>query len=609
MADRIEDYALIGDCETAALVSRTGSIDWLCWPRFDSSACFAALLGDQNHGRWLIAPKHPQPTIRRRYREHTLILETDFETPEGAVTLIDFMPLRGHASDLARIVVGRRGRVEMHTELILRFYYGAFVPWVTRLDNGALRAVAGPDMVLINTEVELQGKDLTTVGDFVVNEGDFVPFVMTFMPSHLPPRTPVNPRKALKDTERFWQEWSKRNRYRGEWQAAVDRSLITLKALTYKPTGGIVAAPTTSLPEQIRGERNWDYRYCWLRDATFTLLALMNAGYFEEAEAWRDWLLRAAAGSPSQMQIMYGLGGERVLRENVIEWLPGFESSKPVRVGNAAYGQLQLDVYGEVMDALHQGRRGGLSKSLEWWGLQQALIKHLATVWEQPDQGMWEVRGGPQHFTYSKVMAWVAVDRAIKSAEEFQRDGVVEKWRALRDQIHAEVCEKGFDREIGAFVQAYGSKQLDASALMMPVVGFLPPHDPRIRGTVEQIERHLLVDGLVLRYDSAATDDGLPAGEGAFLACSFWLADNYVLQGRFDDAHALFERLLSLRNDVGLLAEEYDPRSKRQLGNFPQAFSHIALVGTAFNLGRVEEQNGKRPAEQRRSNHAGAVTR
>jgi len=609
MADRIEDYALIGDCETAALVSRTGSIDWLCWPRFDSSACFAALLGDQNHGRWLIAPKHPQPTIRRRYREHTLILETDFETPEGAVTLIDFMPLRGHASDLARIVVGRRGRVEMHTELILRFYYGAFVPWVTRLDNGALRAVAGPDMVLINTEVELQGKDLTTVGDFVVNEGDFVPFVMTFMPSHLPPRTPVNPRKALKDTERFWQEWSKRNRYRGEWQAAVDRSLITLKALTYKPTGGIVAAPTTSLPEHIRGERNWDYRYCWLRDATFTLLALMNAGYFEEAEAWRDWLLRAAAGSPSQMQIMYGLGGERVLRENVIEWLPGFESSKPVRVGNAAYGQLQLDVYGEVMDALHQGRRGGLSKSLEWWGLQQALIKHLATVWEQPDQGMWEVRGGPQHFTYSKVMAWVAVDRAIKSAEEFQRDGVVEKWRALRDQIHAEVCEKGFDREIGAFVQAYGSKQLDASALMMPVVGFLPPHDPRIRGTVEQIERHLLVDGLVLRYDSAATDDGLPAGEGAFLACSFWLADNYVLQGRFDDAHVLFERLLSLRNDVGLLAEEYDPRSKRQLGNFPQAFSHIALVGTAFNLGRVEEQNGKRPAEQRRSNHAGAVTR
>ena len=609
MADRIEDYALIGDCETAALVSRTGSIDWLCWPRFDSSACFAALLGDRNHGRWLIAPKHPKPTIRRHYREHTLILETDFETPEGAVTLIDFMPLRGHASDLARIVVGRRGRVEMHTELILRFYYGAFVPWVTRLDNGALRAVAGPDMVLINTEVELHGKDLTTVGEFVVNEGDFVPFVMTFMPSHLPPRTPVNPRKALQDTERFWQEWSKRNRYRGEWQDAVDRSLITLKALTYRPTGGIVAAPTTSLPEQIRGERNWDYRYCWLRDATFTLLALMDAGYFDEACAWRDWLLRAAAGSPSQMQIMYGLGGERVLRENVIEWLPGFENSKPVRVGNAAYGQLQLDVYGEVMDALHQGRRGGLPRSVEWWGLQQALIKHLATVWNQPDQGMWEVRGGPQHFTYSKVMAWVAVDRAIKSAEEFRRDGIVEKWRGLRDQIHAEVCEKGFDREIGAFVQAYGSKLLDASALMLPVVGFLPPDDPRIRSTVKQIERHLVVDGLVLRYDSAATDDGLPPGEGAFLACSFWLADNYVLQGRFDDARELFERLLSLRNDVGLLAEEYDPRTKRQLGNFPQAFSHIALVDTAFNLGRAEEQNGKHPAEQRRAHNAGATSR
>ena len=609
MQSRIEDYALIGDCETAALVSRNGSIDWLCWPRFDSSACFAALLGDHNHGRWLIAPKHPTPTIRRRYREHTLILETDFETPEGAVTVIDFMPLRGHASDLARIVVGRRGRVEMHTELILRFYYGAFVPWVTRLDNGALRAVAGPDMVLINTDVELQGKDLTTVGEFVVKEGDFVPFVMTFMPSHLPPRTPVNARKALDDTERFWREWSKRTRYRGEWQEAVDRSLITLKALTYKPTGGIVAAPTTSLPEQIRGERNWDYRYCWLRDATFTLLALMDAGYFEEAGAWRDWLLRAAAGSPSQMQIMYGLGGERVLRENEIEWLPGFENSKPVRVGNAAYGQLQLDVYGEVMDALHQGRRGGLSRSLEWWGLQQALIKHLATVWEQPDQGMWEVRGGPQHFTYSKVMAWVAVDRAIKSAEEFRRDGVVENWRALRDTIHAQVCEKGFDREIGAFVQAYGSKQLDASALMIPIVGFLPPDDPRVRSTVEQIERHLLVDGFVLRYDSTATDDGLPPGEGAFLACSFWLADNYVLQGRLDDARALFERLLALRNDVGLLAEEYDPRAKRQLGNFPQAFSHIALVDTAFNLGRVEVQDGMRPAEQRGRRGSQAISR
>ena len=609
MTCRIEDYALIGDCETAALVSNPGSIDWLCWPRFDSSACFAALLGDRNHGRWLIAPKHPKPTVRRRYREHTLILETDFETPEGAVTLIDFMPLRGHASDLARIVVGRRGRVEMHTELILRFYYGAFVPWVTRLDNGALRAVAGPDMVLNNTPVELEGKELTTVGEFVVNEGDFVPFVMTFMPSHLPPRSPVNPRKALDDTERFWKEWSGRNRYQGYWKESVDRSLITLKALTYRPTGGIVAAPTTSLPEKLGGQRNWDYRYCWLRDATFTLLALMDAGYFEEATAWRDWLLRAAAGSPSQMQIMYGLGGERVLRENDIDWLPGYENSKPVRVGNAAYGQLQLDVYGEVMDALHQGRRGGVSRSLDWWGLEKALIKHLATVWQQPDQGMWEVRGGPQHFIYSKVMAWVAVDRAIKSAEDFGHDAVVPQWRALRDQIHAEVCEKGFDRQLGAFVQAYGSKLLDASALMIPVVGFLPPDDPRVKSTVAQIEKNLVVDGLVLRYDSKATDDGLPGGEGAFLACSFWLADNYVLQGRLPEARQLFERLLSLRNDVGLLAEEYDPRTKRQLGNFPQAFSHIALVDTAFNLGRVEVQDGMRPAEQRRSRDSTAMSR
>ena len=599
MPDRIEDYALIGDCETAALVSRTGSIDWLCWPRFDSSACFAALLGGPEHGRWLIAPRDPNPTIRRRYREHTLILETDFETAEGAVTLVDFMPLRGHASDVARIVIGRRGRVEMRTELILRFYYGAFVPWVTRLDDGSLRAIAGPDRVVVHTDVPLRGENLTTVGEFAVNEGDFVPFVMTYSPSHLPPQSPVNVRKALDDTERFWREWSKRGRYRGEWKEAVDRSLITLKALTYRPTGGIVAAPTTSLPEQIGGPRNWDYRFCWLRDATFTLLALMDAGYYDEASAWRDWLLRAAAGSPSQVQIMYGLGGERVLREAEIEWLPGFESSKPVRVGNAASDQLQLDVFGEVMDALHQGRRGGLARSVDSWGLQRALVQHLATIWQKPDQGMWEVRGGPQHFTYSKVMAWVAVDRAIKGAEEFRRDGTIDRWRALRQQIHDEVCAKGFDRELNAFVQAFGSKQLDASTLMIPVVGFLPADDPRVRGTVEAIEKRLLVDGLVLRYDSAETDDGLPAGEGAFLACSFWLADNYILQGRYADARKLFEQLLSLRNDVGLLAEEYDPRAKRQLGNFPQAFSHIALVDTAFNLGRVGDQDGRKPAEQR----------
>jgi GH15 family glucan-1,4-alpha-glucosidase len=599
MSTRIEDYALIGDCETAALVSKTGSIDWLCWPRFDSGACFAALLGTPEHGRWLIAPCHPSPKITRRYREHTLILETDFETPEGAVTVVDFMPLRGHASDIARIVIGRRGRVQMQTEIILRFYYGAFVPWVTRLDDGSLRAVAGPDMVVVHTDVPLHGQGLTTVGEFVVSEGEEIPFVMTYSPSHLPLQSPVNPRKALADTEHYWREWSRRGRYRGEWTDAVDRSLITLKALTYRPTGGIVAAPTTSLPEQLGGPRNWDYRFCWLRDATFTLLALMDAGYFEEAAAWRDWLLRAAAGSPSQMQIMYGLGGERVLREAEIEWLPGFENSKPVRVGNAASNQLQLDVFGEVMDALHQGRRGGLSRSLDWWGLQQALIKHLSTVWQRPDEGIWEVRGEPQHFTYSKVMAWVAVDRAIKSAEEFRQEAIVDEWRALRQRIHDEVCTRGFDRELGAFVQAYGSKELDAAALMIPIVGFLPPDDPRVRGTVERIEKHLVVDGLVIRYDSAKTDDGLPAGEGAFLACSFWLADNYILQRRQADARRMFERLLSLRNDVGLLAEEYDPRTKRQLGNFPQAFSHIALVDTAFNLGRADEQDGRKPVEQR----------
>jgi GH15 family glucan-1,4-alpha-glucosidase len=604
MPSRIEDYALIGDCETAALVSRDGSIDWLCWPRFDSGACFAALLGGPEHGRWQIAPRDTDARVKRRYRHGSLILETDFETPEGAVTLVDFMPLRGHASDLARIVIGKRGRVEMRMELVLRFYYGAIVPWVTRLENGTLRAIAGPDMVVLTTEVPFEGKDLTTVAEFTVAEGDTVPFVLTYAPSHLPPPQSVNAHKALADTERFWRGWSGRCRYRGPWGDAVNRSLVTLKALTYRPTGGIVAASTTSLPEHLGGERNWDYRFCWLRDATLTLLALMDAGYYDEAAAWRDWLLRAAAGSPSQVQIMYGLAGERSLREWPIEWLPGYEGSKPVRVGNAAFGQLQLDVFGEVMDALHQGRKGGLSRNLDSWGLQVALVKHLATVWEQPDQGMWEVRGAPQHFTYSKVMAWVAVDRAIKSAEEFRRDGITKEWRALRARIHDEVCEKGFDPALGSFVQAYGSKLVDASLLMIPCVGFLPPDDPRVRGTVAQIEKRLVVDGLVLRYDSAATDDGLPPGEGAFLACSFWLADNYVLMGRHDDARRLFEHLLSLRNDVGLLAEEYDPRSKRQLGNFPQAFSHVALIDTALNLSRHEATTDKKPAEQRRQSHA-----
>ena len=588
MPSRIEDYALIGDCETAALVSRTGSIDWLCWPRFDSGACFAALLGGPEHGRWQVTAKDPNAKTRRRYREQTLILETDFETPEGAVTLVDFMPVRGHASDLARIIIGRRGRVEMSMELILRFHYGAFVPWVTRLNDGSLRAIAGPDMVVLHTDVPIQGKGLTTVADFAVCEGDFVPFVLTYSPSHLPPHEPVNPRKALNDTERFWREWSERGKYHGEWSEAVNRSLITLKALTYRPTGGMVAAPTTSLPEMLGGQRNWDYRFCWLRDATLTLLALMNGGYHEEAAAWRDWLLRAAAGSPSQVQIMYGLAGERMLHEREIDWLPGYENAQPVRVGNAAYNQLQLDVFGEVMDALYHALRAGLKRSAQSWGLQRALIKHLASIWQQPDQGLWEVRGGPQHFTYSKVMAWVAVDRTIKSAERARHDHFLDECRRLRQQIHDEVCEKGFDRQLGAFVQAYGSKLLDASALLIPFVGFLPADDPRVRGTVEQIEKRLLVDGLVLRYDSEKTDDGLPGGEGAFLACSFWLANNYVRMGRYAEARKMFEHLLSLRNDVGLLSEEYDPRAKRLVGNFPQAFSHVAIVDTAFNLEQSE---------------------
>jgi len=599
MPARIEDYALLGDCETAALVALDGSIDWLCWPRFDSGACFAALLGTPEHGRWRIAPADASARVRRRYRGATLILETDFESADGAVTVIDFMPPRGAASDLIRMVVGRRGRVAMRTDLVFRFDYGSVVPWVSRLEDGALRAIGGPDMVVLRTDVPLRGEGLTTVGEFSVGEGETASFVLTYGPSHLPPPAAVDPATALSETEAFWQDWSRRCTYCGEWEDAVVRSLVTLKALTYHPTGGIVAAPTTSLPEHLGGTRNWDYRYCWLRDATLTLLSLMDAGYYGEAAAWRDWLLRAVAGSPAQLQIMYGLGGERHLREWEVPWLPGYEGSAPVRVGNAAYGQLQLDVFGEVMDALYLARRGGLPASEEGWRLQQALVTYLESIWHRPDEGIWEVRGGRQHFTHSKVMAWVAVDRAVKSAEQFGLGGPLDRWRALRRRIHEEVCQRGFDPARGTFVQAYGSTQLDASLLMIPLVGFLPPSDPRVRGTVAAIERHLTVDGLVLRYDTASTADGLPAGEGAFLACSFWLADNLALLGRRDDARRLFERLLALRNDVGLLAEEYDPRHGRQVGNFPQAFSHVALVDTALNLARAEEAPAPGPAEQR----------
>jgi GH15 family glucan-1,4-alpha-glucosidase len=600
MASRIEDYALIGDCETAALVSKDGSIDWLCWPRFDADACFAALLGDNNNGRWRIAPTADvNLRITRRYRPNTLILETEFTTADGAVLLIDFMPLRGGraSSNLVRLVVGRRGTVPMRSELIVRFGHGGWVPWVMRTETGELQAIAGPDMLVLRTPIELRGERMTTVGDVSVSVGQRIPFVLTYASSHLPLPEPFDADDALRSTEQFWQSWASACRITGQRTEIVTRSLITLKALTYAPTGGIVAAPTTSLPEQLGGPRNWDYRFCWLRDATLTLLALMNAGYYDEAGAWRDWLLRAAAGSPSDVQIMYGVAGERWLAEREVPWLAGYENAKPVRIGNAAADQLQLDVFGEIMDALHQARVGGLQLYPAGWAFQRALLAHLETVWRAPDEGIWEVRGGRQHFTYSKVMAWVAFDRAIKAVEAFGVDGPADRWRQIRAEIHEEVCRRAFNTNLGAFAQAYDSDLLDASALLIPTVGFLPPGDARVKGTVKAIEQKLTRSGFVLRYDSAATKDGLPPGEGAFLPCSFWLADAYVLTGRRADAQRLFERLVGLCNDVGLLAEEYDPQAQRLVGNFPQAFSHIALVNTAHNLERDEK-----PCEQRSGN-------
>jgi GH15 family glucan-1,4-alpha-glucosidase len=590
---RIEDYALIGDCETAALVARDGSIDWLCLPRFDCDTCFAALLGKPENGRWLIAPDEAAQ-VSRQYRGDTLILETTFATREGRVLLVDFMPPMGKGCELVRIVIGLEGLVRMRSELIIRFDYGSTVPWVTRLDEITLRAVAGPQMLLLKTPAPLQGRELTTVSEFAVEPGQQVPFVLSHAQSHLPPPSLPDPFAALESTERFWREWSKTCKDAGRWSKTVRRSLITLKALTFAPTGGIVAAPTTSLPERIGGERNWDYRFCWVRDATLTLLALMGAGYFEEASAWRDWLVRAAAGSPEQLQIMYGIAGERRLWEWEVPWLDGYEASRPVRIGNAAHAQLQLDVFGELMDALYLGRRGGVPESEPAWAVQLAILDHLETVWRQPDNGLWESRGPLQHFTYSKMMAWVAFDRGIKLAQEFKQPGPVERWKAVRAEIHEQVCRNGFDVELNCFVQAYGSKEPDASLLLIPAIGFLPASDPRVRGTVEAIERHLLVDGLVHRYRTSKSDDGLPPGEGAFLACSFWLADAYCLLGRNEEAEQLFERLLKLSNDVGLLAEEYDPQRGRMLGNFPQAFSHVALVNTAHNLSRDEKPSERR---------------
>jgi GH15 family glucan-1,4-alpha-glucosidase len=583
MPSRIEDYALIGDCQTAALVGRDGSIDWLCLPRFDSGACFAALLGTPGHGRWLLAPRGPLRATRRRYQPGTLVLETEFETAEGLITVTDCMPLRDGAPVLVRLVEGKRGQIPVRTELVIRFDYGSIVPWVQRM-SGGISAIAGPDQLVFRAGVPLRGEDFTTVGDFTVSPGQRVAFTLVWHPSHEPVPPPVDPEQAVRDTAAWWREWSGRCTYRGPWRDTVLRSLITLKAMTYEPTGGIAAAVTTSLPEQPGGVRNWDYRYCWLRDATFSLYALVNAGYLVEARAWRAWLLRAVAGEPSATNIMYGLAGERRLTELELPWLPGYEGARPVRIGNAAHSQFQLDVYGEVLDALYQSRRLGLEPEESSWRLALALVSFLESAWQKPDEGIWEVRGPRQHFTHSKVMAWVAVDRTVKAIETFGRQGPVERLRRLRDAIHTEVCRQGYNAEVGAFVQYYGARELDASLLMVPLVGFLPASDPRVRGTVDAIERHLMRDGFVQRYSTTSAVDSLPAGEGAFLPCTFWYADNLYLLGRHDEAREVFERLLGLCNDVGLLSEEYDPTTKRLLGNFPQAFSHVGLVNTAMNL-------------------------
>ena len=590
----IEDYALIGDCTTAALVGRNGSIDWLCWPRFDSNALFAALLGTSEHGRWRIFPAEQTQRIDRAYRDGTMVLETVFDMADGRVVLIDFMPIGSAGSSVIRVVKGLRGQVAMQLHLALRFDYGATVPWVTQLDDGSgLSAIAGPSQVVLRSPVRLEGRNFATVAEFVVAEGQCIPFMLTHASSHLPTPAAVDWSAALHETESFWRDWSSRCSLAGPWRESVQRSLLTLKALTYAETGGIIAAPTTSLPEQTGGPRNWDYRYCWLRDATFTLLALVSAGYGDEAQAWGQWLRRTVAGSPHQLQIMYGISGERQLIEWEVPWLPGYRGAAPVRVGNAASAQLQLDVYGELIDAMYQGRTLGLVPVGSAWPLQQKLIEHLELIWEQPDEGIWEVRGGRRHFTFSKVMAWVALDRTVRDAERFKLQAPLEAWRKLRDRMHATICELGFDGESNTFTQSFGSSELDASLLLIPLVGFLPADDPRVRGTIAAVERELMVDGLVLRYRTKAGVDGLPPGEGVFLPCSFWLANNYKLQHRDAEASALFERLLSLRNDVGLLAEEYDPQARRQLGNFPQAFSHLALIGTALSLHDVG------PAQQR----------
>jgi GH15 family glucan-1,4-alpha-glucosidase len=595
MGLRIEDYALIGDTRTAALVGRDGSIDWLCVPRFDAPACFAALLGGPEHGRFKLAPKAVPTRVRRRYRPGTLVLETDFETADGAVRISDCMPLPDGRTEIARLVEGLSGRVAMEMELVVRFDYGRVVPWVRRLDGG-VSATAGPDSVLLRTPAPTHGEQFTTHAAFEVSAGERVPFLLSWYPSAERPPGPLDVARAVADTDRWWIDWSERCTAGGPWRDVVERSLITLKALTYGPTGGIVAAPTTSLPERLGGVRNWDYRFCWLRDATLTLLALIDVGYLNEAASWRDWLLRSAAGWPSDMQIMYGAAGERRLTELELDWLPGYEDSRPVRIGNAAANQFQLDVYGELMDALLRAREAGLEPDEHAWRLQLALLGYLERAWREPDEGIWEVRGPRRHFVHSKVMAWVAVDRAIKTIERFDLEGPVERWRALRGEIHAEVCDRGFDAGRNTFTQSYGSQVLDASLLLIPTMGFLPADDPRVIGTVAAVERELCRDGFVLRYPTDESDDGLPPGEGAFLPCTFWLVDALALTGQRDRAVELFERLTGLVNDVGLLSEEYDPGAGRLVGNFPQAFSHIALVDSALLLTR---EASRAPAGER----------
>jgi GH15 family glucan-1,4-alpha-glucosidase len=584
----------VGDTHTAALVGRDGSVDWLCFPRFDSGACFAALLGDERHGHWLLAPAGGVRRVSRRYRPASLVLETDFETEDGTVRIVDCMPPRQKHPNLVRIVEGLAGRVPMRMQLVVRFEYGSSVPWVSHRRH-LLAAVAGPDALTLRSPIETRGEDLTTMAEFAVSAGESVPFVLTWHLSYERAPRAIDPHRAIAETEAWWREWSSHCSYEGEWRDAVERSLIVLKALTYAPTGGIVAAATTSLPEQLGGVRNWDYRYCWVRDATFALYALMIAGYTVEARAWRDWLVRAVAGQPKQMQIMYGVAGERRLTELELGWLPGYEGSAPVRIGNGAALQYQLDVYGELMDSMHQARRAGIPSHPTAWHVQRVLLDFLESGWREPDEGIWEVRGPRRHFTHSKVMAWVALDRAVKAVEQFGLEGPVDRWRSLREEIHAEVCREGYDAERRTFTQYYGSSELDASLLRIPLVGFLPPSDPRVAGTVEAVQRELLHDGFVRRYSTSTEVDGLPAGEAAFLACTFWLADSLTLLGRRREARRLFERVLDLRNDLGLLSEEYDPAARRLVGNFPQALSHVGLVNTAYNLTTI-----RGPAEYRR---------